>query len=231
MEDAAAETIKVVAVPNLPDGFEALWLVGFAVCAALVTEGEYKVNENETGRSTGTDTEGEGAKAGSKEMDNLVLVVIPPTLYQPQRIHSSLPPSLPSPPSLPPSSPLVLLHLQQAGVPTRQEEHDQDGQGLYVHKDGGLGGRAGNVGGLEGGKGGPRRVQLLCVSFHLAQHHLSISLSPALAEKCHRQGPINRRKGKKTLPLPLSSAARTTNRLCTYSPLPPSLPPSGTPSK
>jgi len=163
MEDAAAETIKVVAVPNLPDGFEALWLVGFAVCAALVTEGEYKVNENETGRSTGTDTEGEGAKAGSKEMDNLVLVVIPPTLYQPQRIHSSLPPSLPSPPSLPPSSPLVLLHLQQAGVPTRQEEHDQDGQGLYVHKDGGLGGRAGNVGGLEGGKGGPRRVQLLCV--------------------------------------------------------------------
>lgn len=54
MEDAAAETIKVVAVPNLPDGFEALWLVGFAVCAALVTEGEYKVNENEAGRSPGT---------------------------------------------------------------------------------------------------------------------------------------------------------------------------------
>jgi len=59
MEDAAAETIKVVAVPNLPDGFEALWLVGFAVCAALVTEGEYKVNENETGRSTGTQTQKE----------------------------------------------------------------------------------------------------------------------------------------------------------------------------
>lgn len=40
MDDVATNTINVVAVPNLPDGFEALWLVAFAVCAALVTEGE-----------------------------------------------------------------------------------------------------------------------------------------------------------------------------------------------
>jgi hypothetical protein len=58
MADAAAETIKVVPVPNLPDGFEALWLVGFAVCAALVTEGEC-VNENETRRR--------GQREGGKE--------------------------------------------------------------------------------------------------------------------------------------------------------------------
>jgi len=40
MNDGGTNTVNVVAMPNLPDGIEALWLVAFAVSAALVTEGE-----------------------------------------------------------------------------------------------------------------------------------------------------------------------------------------------
>ncbi|GAB5037562.1 transmembrane and coiled-coil domains protein 1-like [Nannochloropsis oceanica] len=38
MNDGGTNTVNVVAMPNLPDGIEALWLVAFAVSAALVTE-------------------------------------------------------------------------------------------------------------------------------------------------------------------------------------------------